>query len=157
MSKIFRWGNLACPWSNTIVFIRICFTNWYLWSFFQGDLLKDCSEQRSCMAYHVSLFDPLSQKFVPQKKKSMPFLEHLQKINLELCIQRYCNCPQVSYLGMNSGRGWNPNLERTYILKYSESKDELWTHSSSGLYLRPLKFWAPKPSPISKYCECTKT
>ena len=54
----------------------------------------------------------------------MPYLEHLVKFHLDLLIQRYCNSPQVSYLGMNSGRGWNPNLERTYLLEYSESEDE---------------------------------
>ena len=37
-------GNLACTCSNTIGFIWICFTNWDLWAFSQGDLLQDCSE-----------------------------------------------------------------------------------------------------------------
>ena len=64
---------------------------------------------------------------------------------------------KVSYLGMNSGRGWNPNLEGSYLLEYSESKIELWTHCKSGFYLRPMKISTPDPSPIPTYSECTKT
>ena len=41
-------------------------------------------------------------------------------IHLDLCSRRYNNSPQVSCLGMNPGRGWNPNLEESYLLEYSE-------------------------------------
>ena len=78
VSEISHWGNLVCPWSNTIGFIKIGFTNLYLWSFSQSDLLQDCSEQRSCTACHVSLFHILGLKFGPQKLQSVPFVEHLQ-------------------------------------------------------------------------------
>ena len=105
MSEILYWGKITYPWSNTIGFIRICFTIWYLWSFSQGDLLQDCSEQRSCMACHMSLVNLLSLIIGPPKLKSVPFLEHLQEFYLDLGIPRYCNSPQVSCLGMNSGWG----------------------------------------------------
>ena len=118
--KISHWGNLTCPWSNTIGFIRIGFTILDLWSFSQGDLLQDCSEQRSWTACHVSLVHILSLTFRPQKLKSVPFLGHLQEFHLDLCIPIYCRYPQVSCLWMISGRGWNPNLERSYLPEYSE-------------------------------------
>ena len=127
VSEISHWGNLACPWSNTIGFIRIVVTIWDLWSFSQGDLLLDCSEQWSCMACHVSLVHLLSRTFVPQKLKSVPFLEHLQEFHLDLRSPIYCRSPQVSCLWMISRRGWNPNLERSYLLEYNESEAALWT------------------------------
>ena len=37
----------------------------------------------------------------------------------------HVNSPQVSCLGMNPGRGWNPNLEESYLLEYSESELKL--------------------------------
>ena len=74
MSGISHRGNLACPWSNTICFIRIGFTIWDLWSFSQGDLLQDCSKQRSCTACHVSLVHLLSLIFGPLKLTSIPFI-----------------------------------------------------------------------------------
>ena len=147
--EISHWGNLACPWSKTIGFIRIGFTIWYLWSFSQGDLLQDCSEQRSCTECHVSLVHLLSLKFGPHKLYSMIFLEHLHEFHLDLYIPIYSDYPQVSCLGMNSRRGWNPNLERTYLLEYSESEDKFWIKCSSGFYIWPLQFSAPNPSPIS--------
>ena len=58
---------------------------------------------------------------------------------------------------MNPGRGWNPNLEESYLLEYSESESKTWTRSTSGIYLRPVKVLAPEPSPISRYRESTKT
>ena len=115
MSEILYWGNLVCPWSNTIGFNRIGFTNWDLWLFSQGDLLQECSEQWSCTACHVSLFHLLVLKLGPHKLKSVIFLEHLQEFNLDLCSPIYCRSPQVSCLWMISGRGWNPNLEGSYI------------------------------------------
>ena len=110
MSTISHWGSLICPRSKDIGFIRIGFTNWNLWSFSQGDLLQDCSEQRCCTAFHVSLVHLLSLIFGPRKLESVPFLEHLQKFHLDLCSPSYCRSPQVSCLWMISGRGWNPNL-----------------------------------------------
>ena len=74
MSEISHWGNLACLGSNTIGFIRIGFTIWDLWSFSQGDLLQDSSEQWSCTECHVSLVHLLSLIFRPPKLYSVPFL-----------------------------------------------------------------------------------
>ena len=105
MSENFHYGILSCLCSNTIGFIIISFTNWDLWSFSQGDLLQDCSEQRSCMDCHMTLFHIMVLKIRPQKLNSVPFLEHLHKFHLDLCIPRYSSSPQVSCLGMNPGRG----------------------------------------------------
>ena len=58
---------------------------------------------------------------------------------------------------MNPGRGWNPDLEESYIPEYSESEDETFTKGTSGIYLRPVKVSAPDPSPILRYSESTKT
>ena len=57
---------------------------------------------------------------------------------------------------MNPGRGWNPNLEESYLQEYSEYEDEIFTHGASGFYLRPVKFLAPDTSSILRYSECTK-
>ena len=73
----------------------------------------------------MSLSHPWGLKLLPQKLKSIPFLEHIHKFNLDFCSSIYNNSPQVSYLGMNPGRGWNPNLEGSYLLEYRKSKDEL--------------------------------
>ena len=62
----------------------------------------------------------------------MLFLEHLQELHLDLCSPIYSNFPQVSYLGMNSGRGWNPNLEGSYLPEYSESEAELLEQSPAA-------------------------
>ena len=105
VSEISHWDNLACPWSKTTGFSRIGFTIWDLWSFSQGDLLQDCSEQRSCMECHVSHVYLLSLKFGILKLKSVKFLEHLQEFNLDIYRPSYRNSSQVSYLGMNYGRG----------------------------------------------------
>ena len=118
--EIMHWGILSYPYFKTMGFNRIGFSNWDLWSFSQGDLLQDCSEQWSYTACHVSLVHLLSLTFGPPKLKSMPFLEHLQEFHLDLCSPIYCNSPQVSCLWMISGRGWNPNFERSYLPKYEE-------------------------------------
>ena len=127
VSKILHWASLISPYSKTIGFIRINFTNWDLWSFDQGDMLLDCSEQWICTACHMSRVHLLSLKFRPKKLKSVPFLEHLQEFHLDICISRYCISPQMSCSGMNSGRGWNPNLEGSYIPEYNKSETEVWT------------------------------
>ena len=57
---------------------------------------------------------------------------------------------------MNHGRGWNPDLEESYLPKYSESEAETFTPCTSGIYLRPVKVLDPEPSQISRYSECTK-
>ena len=87
----------------------------------------------------------------------MHILEHIYKFHLDLSILRYSNYPQVSYLGMNPGRGWNPNLEGTYLLEHRESEAEIWIQSKSGFYIWLVKFLAPDPSPIPRYNEFTKT
>ena len=157
MSKPFNWGILPCPCSNPIVFIIIGFTNWDLWSFSQGDLLQDCSEQWSCTACHVSLLHHRVLKLGPLKLNFVLFLEHLQEFHLEVCIPSYRNSPQVSCLGMNSGKGWNPNLEGSYLPRYSEYEVNFWTQCSSGFYIRYLQFSASAISPISEYSDGTKT
>ena len=124
MSETSHWGYLKCYWFKPIGFIRIGFTNWDLWPFSQGNLLQDCPEQRSCTACHVSLDHLLSLKIGPPKLQSVPFLEHLQEFYLDLCSPIYFNSPQVSCLGMNSGWGWNPNLEGSYLAEYSEYEDD---------------------------------
>ena len=108
------------------------------------------------MACHVSLVHLQVLKFGSKKLEAMLFLENLQEFHLDLCIPIYCNYPQVSCLGMNSGRGWNPNLERTNLLEYSEYEDEFWIQCSSRFYLRTLEFSAPDTSPISEYSKCSK-
>ena len=58
---------------------------------------------------------------------------------------------------MNPGRGWNLNLEESYIPEYSESKSIIFTQGTSGFSLRPVTILASDPSSISRYSECTKT
>ena len=132
MYEISYWCNLACPWSNTIGFIRIGFTILDLWSVSQADLLQDCSEHQSCTACHMSLVDLLSLIFRSPKLKSVPFLKHLHEFHLDLCSPWYGNSLQVSCLGMNSGRGWNPNMEGSYLPKYGESGAKFWTQCMLG-------------------------
>ena len=157
MYEISEWGKIACPWSNTVFLIRIGFTIWDLLSFSQGDLLQNCSEQRSCTTCHVSLVHILSLIFGTPKVRFGPFLELLQKFHLDLCSPIYFNSTQVSCLWLISGRGWNPNFERSYLPEYSESEADFWTQCSSGFFLRPLQLSASETSPISKYSDCTKT
>ena len=57
---------------------------------------------------------------------------------------------------MNPRRGWNPNLEESYLLEYREYEAETQTRCTSGFYLRPVKFSSPKTSAISRYSKCTK-
>ena len=57
---------------------------------------------------------------------------------------------------MNPGRGWNPDLEESYLPEYREYEADTFTKGTSGIYLQPVKFLAPDPSPISIYSECTK-
>ena len=85
------------------------------------------------------------------------FLEHLQEFHLDLGIPCYSNILQVSCLGMNSGRGWNHNLEGSYLPEYSESEVEFGIQCTSRFYLWPLQLLAPEPSPISGYSKCTRT
>ena len=49
---------------------------------------------------------------------------------------------------MNLGRGWNPDLEESYLPEYSESEAENVTKITSGIYLWLVKVLAPDPSPI---------
>ena len=109
------------------------------------------------MDFHVKLVHLIILHLGPQKLNSMPFMEHLQEFNLDLCTPIYSNFPQVSCLGMNSRRGWNPNLEGSYIPEQRESKAEFWKKCKLGFYIRSLQFSTLDPSPISGYRECTKT
>ena len=85
------------------------------------------------------------------------YLENSTKFYLDLCSPSYRNSPLVSYLGMNPGRGWNPDLEESYLPEYSESEVELVTQCSEQMFLFPVKISASEPSPISRYSESTKT
>ena len=62
----------------------------------------------------------------------------------------------MSCLGINLGRGWNPDLEESYLPEYSESEADTFTHGTSKIYIQPVKDLDPEPSPISIYDECTK-
>ena len=57
---------------------------------------------------------------------------------------------------MNPRRGWNPNLEESYLLEYSEYEAETWTQCTSGIYIQPMSFLAPTPSRILIYSESTE-
>ena len=57
---------------------------------------------------------------------------------------------------MNPGRDWNPDLEESYLLEYSEFEAKTFTLGKSGIYLRPVKVSALEPSPIARYSESTK-
>ena len=87
----------------------------------------------------------------------MIFLENLQELHLDLCSPIYSNYPQVSCLGMNYGRGWNPNLEGSYLPEYREFEAKVWIKCTSLCHLRSLQFATPEPSPISGYSKFTKT
>ena len=58
---------------------------------------------------------------------------------------------------MNPGRGWNPDLEETYLPEYSDSEAEIFTQGTLGFYIWPLKILAPEMSSIPRYSEFTKT
>ena len=51
---------------------------------------------------------------------------------------------------MNPRGGWNPNLEESYLPKYSEYEAETFTKGTSGIYLHPVNVSALDPSPISR-------
>ena len=57
---------------------------------------------------------------------------------------------------MNPRRGWNPDLEESYLLEYRELEAETLAKSSSGIYIWPVKVSALETSQISRYRECTK-
>ena len=44
---------------------------------------------------------------------------------------------------MNPGRGWNPDLEESYLPEYRESNPKMFTHGTLGYYIRPVKCLAP--------------
>ena len=58
---------------------------------------------------------------------------------------------------MNPGRGWNPDLEESYLPEYSEWEAENFTQGTSGIYIWLVNVLTPEPYPISRYRECTKT
>ena len=120
-------------------------------------MFQDCSVQQSCTDGHMSLFHLRGLKHLPQKSNFVPFLEQLHKFHLDLCSSRYSNSPQVSCLGRNPGRGWNPNLEESYLLEYSYCEDETQIQCTSGIYLQLFKFLTLDPSLMSTYSEYTKT
>ena len=54
---------------------------------------------------------------------------------------------------MNSGRGWNPELEESYLPDYSESEAETFTHGTWGFHIFIFKVVSPNPSPVARYSE----
>ena len=66
-------------------------------------------------------------KILPDKVQSIPYILNIFKFHLDLRIEIYSNSLEVSCLGMNPGRGWNPDLEESYLPEYSESKAEMFT------------------------------
>ena len=108
------------------------------------------------MDYYVSHFYLRDMKVLPHKLKSIPYLEKLVKFHLDLHSPRYSNSPQVSYLGMNTRRGWNPNGEGLYLLEYRENEAEFWTLCKLGFYILLVKVSSPDTSLISSYSECPK-
>ena len=48
-------------------------------------------------------------------------------------------------------------MEESYLPEYSESEAETFTQCTSRFYLRTVKVSTPKPSPILRYSESTKT
>ena len=57
---------------------------------------------------------------------------------------------------LNSERGWNPELEESYLLYYSENEAETFTQGTKRFYIRPIIFLAHDPSPILSYSESPK-
>ena len=76
---------------------------------------------------------------------------------MDLCSARYNNSPQVSYLGMNPGRGWNPELEESYLPEYSEYEAKNFKKCTLGINLHTVNILVPEHSPIFRYSESTKT
>ena len=58
---------------------------------------------------------------------------------------------------MNPGRGWNPDLEESYLPEYNKSKVEMYTQYSTRMFIWPIKSSASDLSPILRYSKCTKT
>ena len=58
---------------------------------------------------------------------------------------------------MDLGRGWNPDLEESYLPKYRKYKAESYIYGTSGFYLRPVKISAHDTSLITIFSKCTKT
>ena len=58
---------------------------------------------------------------------------------------------------MNPGRGWNPDLEETYLPEYRKYDDKCFTKGTSVFYLQVVKILAPDTSSILRYREFTKT
>ena len=54
---------------------------------------------------------------------------------------------------MNPWRGWNPDLEESYLLDYSEYEAETVKNGRSGFHLHFVNILDPDPSPISIYRE----
>ena len=87
-------------------------------------------------------------KFGSKKLKVVLFLENIQEFHLDLGIPSYSDYLHVSCLEMNYGRGWNPNLEGSYLPEYGEYEAKFWIQCKSGFYLWPLQFSTPNTSPI---------
>ena len=58
---------------------------------------------------------------------------------------------------MNPRRGWNPDLEGSYLPEYTEYEAESFTQGKSSIYIWSVKILSPDPASISGYSECTKT
>ena len=62
----------------------------------------------------------------------------------------------MSCLGINPGRGWNPDLEESYLPEYREYEAEIFTQGTSLFYLCPVKILALETFSILRDKECTK-
>ena len=105
----------------------------------------------------MSLFHLRGLRLLPHKLNSVTYVEHLAKFHLDLCIPRYSNYTKVFYLGMNARRGWNPDLEESYLPEYSEFEAETFTQGTSRIIFQHVNVSDLDPSPIYIYSECTKT
>ena len=63
----------------------------------------------------------------------------------------------MSCLGINPGRGWNPDLEESYLPEYSEFEAKRFTQGTSENFIQPMKISALETPSIPRYSECTKT
>ena len=57
---------------------------------------------------------------------------------------------------MNYGKGWKPELHKSYLLDYSESGAKNFTQGTTRFEIRPLKVSAPEPSLNLSYRKNSK-
>ena len=57
---------------------------------------------------------------------------------------------------MNPGRGWNPDLEESYLPEYREYEAETFTKFKTQIFIRLVKILESDLSPISLYRESSR-